>query len=50
MQVKSGARRGSQGGTGIPNRSVAREDMPGKSLTEHSDTRRETLTWHEILA
>ena len=44
MQVKSGARRGSQGGTGIPNRSVAREDMPGKSLTERSGTRGEPLT------
>ena len=36
MQVNSGARRGCQGGTGIPDRSVAREDMPGKSLTERS--------------
>ena len=34
MQVNSGARRGSQGGTGIPDRSVAREDMPGKSFHE----------------
>jgi len=35
MQVISAAWRGSQGGTGIPDH---REDMPGKSLNEGTDT------------
>ncbi len=41
MQVISEAWRGSQGGTGIPERS---EDMPGKSLNEG------TVTWRATLA
>jgi len=35
MQIISAAWRGSQRGTGIPER---REDMPGKSLNEGIDT------------
>jgi|GEM_PF-1323095 len=43
MQVNSGAWRDSQGGTGIPDRSAVKEDMPGKSLIERSGTQRETI-------
>ena len=45
MQVTSASRRGSQGGTGIPERS---EDMPGKSLNEGTDTRNDTQPLQRI--
>jgi len=40
MQVISAAWKGTQGGTGMPDRS---EDMPGKSLNEQRGTWRDTL-------
>ena len=45
MQVISAAWRGSQGGTGIPEH---REDMPGKSLNEETDTWNGTQPLHGI--
>ena len=45
MQVTSASRRGSQGGTGIPECS---EDMPGKSLNEGTDTRNDTQPLQRI--